>query len=180
MDEIIGYRAWEERTSFKDARRFFGLTFFDYGKIRPEDVEIGLSSLNQTILWLPNQKTQCYCALTHKHRTHKRKFLKFPFDLEEKSEPFFNCSCGVYAYRELSRLQAEFKPQQYRLLGEVSLWGKIIEHEDGFRAQFAYPRRFFYSEFEVKTKDKTKTNKVSNEELARKYANIFGVEVSRL
>lgn len=26
------------------------------------------------------------------------------------------------------------------VVGKVALWGNIIEHEEGFRAQFAYPR----------------------------------------
>lgn len=29
-----------------------------------------------------------------------------------------------------------------RVHGEVSLWGTVIEHEDGWRAQFAYPKSF--------------------------------------
>jgi hypothetical protein len=29
------------------------------------------------------------------------------------------------------------------LLGEVSLWGTVIEHRDGYRAEFGYPKRLF-------------------------------------
>jgi len=25
--------------------------------------------------------------------------------------------------------------------GEVHLWGKIIEHQDGYRAEYAYPKK---------------------------------------
>ena len=27
------------------------------------------------------------------------------------------------------------------MLGRVALWGRVIEHEHGFRAQYAYPQR---------------------------------------
>src|SRR5215472_15102768 len=27
--------------------------------------------------------------------------------------------------------------------GEINLWGKVIEHEDGYRAQFGYPKRLW-------------------------------------
>jgi hypothetical protein len=32
------------------------------------------------------------------------------------------------------------------LIGEVSLWGHVIKHEHGYRAQFAYPRRLIVPE----------------------------------
>ena len=32
-----------------------------------------------------------------------------------------------------------------RLCGEVCLWGKVIEHERGWRAQLAYPKNLFLS-----------------------------------
>jgi hypothetical protein len=43
---------------------------------------------------------------------------------------------GVYAVKRREH------PFQYRgdaVLGEVGLWGRVIEHEHGFRAEYAYP-----------------------------------------
>jgi hypothetical protein len=54
------------------------------------------------------------------------------------------CECGIYAYK--TRQQAEKldnAPEKVtHLWGEVSLWGRVIEHSKGYRAQFAYPKAF--------------------------------------
>jgi|SRR3990172_3391442 len=48
-------------------------------------------------------------------------------------------SPGIHAYKS--------RPEDngywiWSVLGRVALWGKIVEHEDGYRAQFAYPVEF--------------------------------------
>jgi hypothetical protein len=55
--------------------------------------------------------------------------------------PAVNCFCGFWAYRD--REAAEkillFSGQPYLVLGRVKLWGDIVEHEHGYRAEYAYP-----------------------------------------
>jgi hypothetical protein len=56
--------------------------------------------------------------------------------------PSFSCTCGVYAARTMDHL----RQCGYRKLGvhgEVFLWGTVVEHERGWRAQFAYPKSLF-------------------------------------
>lgn len=54
------------------------------------------------------------------------------------------CGCGIYSYKE--REQAEHGDNApttvTHVWGEVWLWGRVIEHKHGFRAQFAYPKAF--------------------------------------
>jgi len=52
-----------------------------------------------------------------------------------------SCTCGFYAYKERSQLN-RFTP----LHGAVLLWGKVIEHEFGYRAQFAQVESLFLPE----------------------------------
>ena len=54
--------------------------------------------------------------------------------------PVFNCTCGVYAWREPHKLGPKMSPgapDPYgaHVLGVVQLWGRIIEHPLGYRAQ---------------------------------------------
>ena len=56
--------------------------------------------------------------------------------------PRENCTCGVYAAKSLEHLRGT-RYWQYGIHGEVSLWGTVVEHEQGWRAQFAYPRSLF-------------------------------------
>jgi preprotein translocase subunit YajC len=48
----------------------------------------------------------------------------------------------VYAAKSLEHLRATGY-WQYGIHGEVNLWGTVVEHELGWRAQFAYPKALF-------------------------------------
>ena len=56
--------------------------------------------------------------------------------------PDIRCTCGIYAGRSLETFE---RPRPAWLpapvVGTVSLWGTVIEHERGWRAKFAYPAR---------------------------------------
>lgn len=53
--------------------------------------------------------------------------------------PQSNCSCGIYATKNSGQL-SYFRFRMYGICGEVYLWGTVIEHSLGWRAQFAYPK----------------------------------------
>ena len=48
------------------------------------------------------------------------------------------CTCGLHGTHGLEVLRKTKCPA---VLGRVALWGRVIEHEHGFRARFAYPQR---------------------------------------
>jgi hypothetical protein len=48
------------------------------------------------------------------------------------------CTCGLHGTHGLEVLRKTKCPA---VLGRVALWGRVIEHEHGYRAQFAYPQR---------------------------------------
>jgi len=53
--------------------------------------------------------------------------------------PQTDCTCGVYAAKNIEHLrQLGYEGRGIR--GEVHLWGTVVEHERGWRAQFAYPK----------------------------------------
>jgi hypothetical protein len=52
--------------------------------------------------------------------------------------PELGCTCGLHAMREPDPLRRARGPA---VLGTVSLWGRVIEHVHGFRAEYAYPQR---------------------------------------
>lgn len=55
--------------------------------------------------------------------------------------PDWNCNCGVWAFKDVDSLVAAIggKYRAVKVIGSVSLWGKVIETENGYRAQYAYP-----------------------------------------
>lgn len=49
--------------------------------------------------------------------------------------PYLKCTCGVYAAKTIEHLrQCGYK--NFEVRGEVYLWGTVVEHERGWRAQF--------------------------------------------
>jgi hypothetical protein len=61
------------------------------------------------------------------------------------------CSCGIYAFRDPLEAFVYLMKIRDRLLGmsvevalgTVSLWGRVIECELGYKAQYAYPRHIY-------------------------------------
>ena len=59
--------------------------------------------------------------------------------------PSLNSDCGVYAYKSIKPISEYLSVSKGSLYGSVYLWGRVIEHEDGYRAEFAYPKDFQFS-----------------------------------
>ncbi len=102
-----------------------------------------LANLGNDTIYVPREKIEARCEQK---------------DHSEQQAPHLTCMCGIYAYKEKPRLLREirnscsgFIPRKamtelirMRLVyGEINLWGKVIEHEDGYRAQFGYPKRLW-------------------------------------
>jgi preprotein translocase subunit YajC len=87
----------------------------------------GLRSLNGKP-WSPRQRLAANCGAGNAH------------DADEP--PYLDCTCGVYAAKNIEHLrQLGYEGRGIR--GEVHLWGTVVEHELGWRAQFAYPKTLF-------------------------------------
>ena len=51
-----------------------------------------------------------------------------------------DCTCGLYAVDGLDRLPAVVG-RDVTVIGSVALWGTMVEHDSGFRAELGYPDR---------------------------------------
>jgi hypothetical protein len=68
--------------------------------------------------------------------------------------PGMNCSCGFHAARDpvdaLSYARGRDEPRTVcRILGEVVLWGHVLEAEGGWRASHAYPGRLYVPDGDI-------------------------------
>jgi hypothetical protein len=52
--------------------------------------------------------------------------------------PGVDCTCGYYATHGIDLLRRSRDPA---VLGSVAMWGRVVEHRFGYRAEFAYPQR---------------------------------------
>ncbi len=70
--------------------------------------------------------------------------------------PGAECNCGFHAARDpvdaLSYARGRDEPGTVcRILGEVVLWGHVLETEAGWRASHAYPARLYVSDVDIAT-----------------------------
>jgi hypothetical protein len=68
--------------------------------------------------------------------------------------PGAECSCGFHAARDaadaLSYARGRDEPGTIcRILGEVMLWGHVLQTESGWRASHAYPARLYVADAEL-------------------------------
>ena len=100
-----------------------------------------LANLGNDTIYVPREKIEARCEQYSTIGT-----LVLGKDPSEQQAPHLTCTCGIYAYKEKPRLLREMRNiySGLRLVyGEINLWGKVIEHEDGYRAQFGYPKRLW-------------------------------------
>lgn len=115
-DPIIGWRVWD--------------AYADDGLLR---------SVFQTDIWPPGVRFDARC---------RRQGMIYLAGRECAEAPRTACCCGIYAVSDSENLEAfprytkEWSGQRrvaFEIVGTVSLWGRVIQHEDGYRAQHAYP-----------------------------------------
>jgi hypothetical protein len=109
-------------------------------------------------LWLPGEPAVASCL------RHEDPFAP-TFDAHEVAT-LAECSCGFHAARDpadaLSYLHGRDAPSTLcRVLGEVTLWGEVLQTEAGWRGTLAYPARLY----------------VPDSQLAEELA-VYGVSVS--
>jgi hypothetical protein len=82
---------------------------------------VTLQSTYMNTLWPPGQSATACCEVKRLHH-------------------------GIHAFatqaQAVEYMRAARKPHQY-VFGEVSLWGRVVVHEHGYRAQCAYPKRIY-------------------------------------
>jgi hypothetical protein len=100
--------------------------------------------------WLPGRALTATCCRSElKPRNGARWIpgwaLPTNCPADEHEPPADGCSCGVYAAKNRESLQKMIGGVEYFVHGEVHLWGKVVEHDHGYRAQFAYPKSLILS-----------------------------------
>lgn len=109
------------------------------------DTPAGTPPLLQSVtyghhIWQPREAIEATCA---RHNSSGVKYADHEVPVED-------CTCGLYSAKTYEHLQSmryhEYDADKrglYHVVGSVSLWGKVIEGSQGWRAQFGYPRELF-------------------------------------
>lgn len=118
-DPIIGWRVWRLREQGVSHN-----TRTDSGDYRRE---WRLTSLYATQVWFPFERHRAICrppcgvGLAH-------------------DSPWPGCLCGIWALKDDPERTMTIPLSDWPLVaGRVALWGRVVEHEKGWRGEFAYP-----------------------------------------
>jgi hypothetical protein len=71
--------------------------------------------------WQPLRPAEAVCRMGRMH-----------------TAPHVDCTCGLHGCHQADLLRRTKSPG---VLGRVALWGRVVEHELGYRAQLGYPQR---------------------------------------
>jgi hypothetical protein len=117
---VLGWRAWGVTRTSRGVR--LASPLFDH-------------------LWLPGEPAVASCL------RHEDRFARPLLDVHGVAT-LVECSCGFHAARDpadaLSYLHGRDAPSTLcRVLGEVTLWGGVLQTEAGWRGTLAYPARLY-------------------------------------
>lgn len=93
-------------------------------------------------VWEPGSPMRARCRFDDVDRSDWRYRMVSGFSPEAHPAPSEGCTCGLYAARSLDDLRGQMLFGLHRMVvGQVSLWGKVIPGQRGYRAEYAYPER---------------------------------------
>lgn len=128
IEPRIGWRTWSLRVDGgEDA---WAITGIDQGGGGPPSGQFELVTGSNTV-WPAYKRLEARCAAGQEH-----------------GPPDVGCRCGIYAAVDLETLRAMGYAagpgdEDYAadVVGEVAMWGRMIENDNILRAEYAYPKR---------------------------------------
>jgi hypothetical protein len=76
-----------------------------------------------------------------------------PSEITDHSCPSWEHRCGVHAVKELPQVKKWGAPcvgrtsKYVRIIGEIDLWGRVLEYSEGFRAEWGYPKKMYVPDY---------------------------------
>jgi hypothetical protein len=135
QEKIVGWRVWRvvrpvERRVTAAALADSLLAAERRGKegALEELFQYRLRSLTEHTLWPGDGRFEASCMLASEG---------------EHDAPGVECECGIWAFRERGPAESTAVAYEHSggavAYGRVALWGRVVEHEHGWRGQYATP-----------------------------------------
>jgi hypothetical protein len=135
---LVGWRVWRvarpidrEATALELAAALLAAERRgDFGSV--EDLfRLRLRSLTEPTFWPVGSRLEASCHAA----------------AQEHEAPCVGCECGIWAFRSSAAVEATVAAYRYCgtpiAFGRVALWGRVIEHERGWRGALAAPLDLF-------------------------------------
>lgn len=147
-EPIIGWRMWV---------RGYGINLEPY-----------LKSLWGGARWPEREPMVARCMQVDTTHSHWMARWKLPKVCCAHS-PRSGCKCGLYAVSDPSPVLQPSDDARF-VVGRIALWGKVIRHERGYRAQYGYPLSIGLGESASKVPSR-------GWEVVERLANAYGCEI---
>lgn len=95
-------------------------------RIVMDEEAVLLRGITHHVVWPPGEALEATCTQCQRH---------FP----ETPVPQESHECGMYGFWSKRPFVPYMLARSPIAIGFASYWGRVIQHEDGFRAQYAYP-----------------------------------------
>ena len=105
--------------------------------------ELRLEGIGMSHIWTPKKPEEATCKSGSFGYRLSAVWGDTPSELEAHFAPHKDCTCGIWAFRTLEEFQAMAQQYSVDVVGQVYLWGRVLECENGFRAQYAYPKELW-------------------------------------
>ncbi len=108
-----------------------------------EGLPESLQSVAQPLRWPSRKPLRAHCLYAWRRR---RFWSHHAFDSHGPT-PALRHTCGIYATRTPDQARAwsshfGLDGRHQRVVGRVALWGRVLAHSGGWRAELAYPAAF--------------------------------------
>lgn len=119
---ITGWRAWK---------------IVDFER-RGSISEKRLQALGTSPIWEPYQSNIATCTTDGTHEA-----------------PWPSCRCGFWAFKTREHVERSlfetYGGERGKVIGQIALWGRVLECTRGFRGEYAYPQTLQFVEVDKKT-----------------------------
>jgi hypothetical protein len=129
--------------------------------------ELRLASLTGRENWPPRERMTATCSVG-------RGYGEPP---PAHEAPWPGCGCGLWTTRERAAALHEGKEAGGSVLAEVAQWGRVLEFERGWRAQYAYPLRLIVHNPASADRDRRRAGGPPTAELVAELERVYGVPV---
>lgn len=127
-EAIVAYRGW-----LSPHRAEADLTSVTYRGIRWTPGATIVAQCNPLHSLVKGNRQACIYDRQPRFNYSKREYETFK--AEDKC-PHFKGKCGIYSLKSSYAGELQSRDMQW-IIGEVEIWGKIVEHQQGYRSQYA-------------------------------------------
>lgn len=131
-----------------------------------------LRSITYPMPWLRKKASRAHC-LPRWYSSER----EAPQSRSRHHAPDAGHGCGIYSVKELksARMWGHYSKDRLLVIGEVQVWGQVLQFQDGYMSEYAYPVSVYVPENWSHLNDSAKQD-FSPEMIAKGIGDSYGID----